>query len=390
MKLTAKSAFKFLSLLPATRTLKRVDEEGLLYTMNYNGNYYKLLPVLNSMAKIGCSMFAHKNLKNEPIVGRNFDLRHFYKNHETGETEITGLAVVVKTNNKKAKYKSIGIADAIYLDPSCKMFHRGIFDTNKKSRIRAVMLPFLVMDGVNEEGLCVSVLHLSLVNIIEKIEYKELDSFTKEEQEKIIVLKKPGEKPDKSNGRLNKGQIILNVADKIAWIVNKEKATCQNEPGKERVIHTVLMRYILDNCKDCDEAAKLALSYNMISEPNSDNHIIVSDAKGNSIALEWIDNKLTVENCYHTTNFYNNRKDKFGYGYNRDDVLANAIKKHSKGMSEEDAMKALKEASQNCLEDKDYGYTQWSAVYNLVQKTFDVVIHSKWEKVYHFDLKTKK
>ena len=187
------------------------------------------------------------------------------------------------------------------------------------------------------------------------------------------------------NGRLTKRNIILNPADRKAWKVLKARATFQTDPDKKTVIHTVLMRMMLDTCKNCDEAISLARSVNMISTPDADNHIMVTDPE-RSVMLEWIDNQLTVEDCSHASNFYHNRPDHFGYGYNRDDVLSAEIESHPDGITEEECMNALQKASQNCLVGKDHGYTQWSAVYNLNQKTLKLSVHSDYEHVFKYVL----
>lgn len=386
MKITLKTAVKFLPLLRNLRTLKKEDNAGLLYKMDYTGDYYPLLPVLEGFFQTGCTVFAPRTPDGTMLLGRNFDLRHFYRDPATGEEEITGLITVLNCRNKKAKYASVGVCDAMYLDPGCKIFHRGSFDRKDKNTLRALMLPFLTMDGVNEKGLAVSILHLSTDNSFEEAQYREPSTLNSEEKRNLVLLKNPGEEPDVKNGRLTKWSIILNTADKKAWKVNKARATYQTEPGKKTVIHTVLMRMMLDSCQNCEEAIALAKSVNLISTPDSDNHIMVTDPN-RSVILEWIDNKLTVEECYHASNFYNNRADRFGYGYNRDNVLKAELENNPGGLSEEECMKALEKASQNCLKGKDHGYTQWSAVYNLKKQTVRIAVHSDYEHIREYSLK---
>ncbi len=385
MKIKLKSLLPILPLLRNLRTIRREDEAGLLYRMDYKGDYYALLPLLRGFFKAGCTVFTHTTPEGERLLGRNFDLRHYSVDPATGETEITGLITVLRTRNRKAKYRSIGVCDAMYLDPQGKLFRRGAFDRRDTNSFRALMLPFLTMDGVNEKGLAVSVLHLSTDNSFEEIEYKAPELWSEEERKNLILLETPGELPDKMNGRLNKRNIILNTADGRAWRVLKARATFQNEPGREAVIHTVLMRMMLDRCADCGEAIELARGVNLISPPDADNHIMVTDPK-RSVMLEWIDNQLTVEECSHASNFYHNRPDHFGYGYNRDEALAAAIAEHPDGITEAECMQALERASQNCLVGKDHGFTQWSAVYNLNRRTLQLAVHSDYERIFSFAL----
>lgn len=388
IKITFKDVLRFIPLLHNLRTIQKEDRDGLLYKMNYTGDYYALLPLLNGIFSAGCTVFTHKNPAGEQLLGRNFDLRHYAKNPETGEDEITGLITVLNVQNKKAKYRSVGVCDAIYLDPSCKIFSKGAFDKRDKNTLRALLLPFLTMDGVNEKGLAVSVLFLSTDNSFEEIEYKEPADFTAGEQKNLILLENAGEVPDKMNGRLTKNNILLNTADKKAWKVIKAQGTRQTDPGKENTMPTLLMRQMLDFCGTVDEAVDLAGKYNMVTLPDANYHIMVTDDK-RSVMLEWIDNKLTVEDCVAAANFYNNRPDHYGYGYNRAETVRSAIDSHPAGITEEECMEAMQAASQNFLAGKDHSYTQWSAVYNLKQKTFKLAVHSDYEKIYSYALPEK-
>ena len=381
-----KTLIKFTSYGKNLKSIKRLDKRGLLYHMDYTADYYKLLPTMQKMIKTGCSTFIHKNLEGEPIMGRNFDLRHYWKDPKTSKTIITGLAVVVNAANKKAKYKSIGIADAVYMDPTHPTYYEGCLDDGKTDITRALALPFLCMDGINEKGLAVAVMHLSTENRWDEIEYKDYKQLTDDEKERMLVLNKPGEVPDPNNARTRTGALAMNTVDKKAWKVYKNFGCHQTRQGKESVVHTVLMRMMLDNCATVDEAIKLADSYNMISTPDADNHILVGDASGKSVMLEWINNELVITEVDHGTNFYSGKADHYGYGFERDDVMTNAKNTHPNGMSEEFAMETMKKASQNFEEDRDYGYTQWSAVYNMIKGTVDVCVHMDYEQVYKFSI----
>ena len=368
------------------KTIKREDQKGLLYHMDYYANYYRLLPLMEKMIKTGCSTFVHKNELGEPIMGRNFDLRHFWTNPETGKTEMTGLAVVVNIKSKCAKYKSVGIADAVYMDLTHPTFFAGCLDDGKTDLIRTIALPFLCMDGVNEKGLAVSVMHLSTENRWDEIEYRPYDELSDDEKSRMLVLDKPGEVPDPKNARTKTGALAMNSYDKKAWKVYKNFGTHQRKPNCKNVLHTVLMRMMLDSCADVKEAIALADSINLISTPDADNHILVADVKGNSAMLEWINNELVVTYVDHGTNFYSGREDHYGYGFERDDIMTSAQKKYSDGMKEEEAMETLRKASQNFEEDRDYGFTQWSAVYNLPKGTLKLAVHMDYEHIYKYSI----
>lgn len=65
--------------------------------------------------------------------------------------------------------------------------------------------------------------------------------------------------------------------------------------------------------------------------------------------------------------------------------MTSAQKKYSDGMKEE-AMKTLRKASQNFEEDRDYGFTQWSAVYNLPKGTLKLAVHMDYEHIYKYSI----
>ncbi|MBQ0036387.1 MAG: linear amide C-N hydrolase, partial [Firmicutes bacterium] len=172
--------------------------------------------------------------------------------------------------------------------------------------------------------------------------------------------------------------------DKITYKANKNLAVNQNEPNKKTILHPVLMRRMLDYCKDVDEAIELAKTYNVKSPmPDSDYHIMLSDKSGKSVILEWVDNKMNVVETNHGTNYYLSRDDHYGYGQDRDEVVTNNLKDV---MSEKEVMNLLEEVSQNPFKKKYIGFTQWSSVYNLNKNTLKLSIFLDYDKQYEFKI----
>ena len=85
---------------------------------------------------------AGRTEEGKPIYGRNFD----YKMDMT--------AVLVRTAPRNG-YRSIGMADAGWIG-----YGLGSLDDGKTDVSAAVGMPYLIMDGLNEKGLAVSVLKL--------------------------------------------------------------------------------------------------------------------------------------------------------------------------------------------------------------------------------------
>lgn len=367
------------------KSLRREDERGLLYHMDYTADYYKLLPALNMVVNAGCSTFVTKNMQGETIMGRNFDLRHFRNNEETAVTDMTGLIVAVHTACPKAKYKSVAITDAFWLDAKGGSFYEGVLDDGKKDISMALMLPFLCMDGVNEAGLAVSIMHLPTENRWDETEYVEYESLTPVEKRSAMLLTEPGQVPEKLFYKAKVGSYAINSADKKAWKAYKDFGAWQQEKGKKTVLQPILMRMMLDSCETVDEAINLAKTVNVKSPVRDhDYHVLVADARGRSVILEWINNELRWEDAPHAANFHLCREDRYGYGYERDAILTAAMAKYTKGMPETTAMRTLAVAAQDCRDDSDVGFTQWSAVYNLEQHSVKLCIHMDYDKTYEY------
>ncbi len=228
-------------------TLKRVDEDGVLYEMNCDYDYYT--PVFSAILTqfgafdAGCSAFTTWNETGECfLTARNYDYRHY-----DPSGAYTGLNVALHCA-PEGKYKSIGVADACWLALAGGEYYAGVLDDGATDTSLVAVLPYLCVDGLNEKGLSISILKLDI---------------------------KDGETP-----------------------------VDQQESGKHTVAHSVLARYILDSCATVDEAVALAKEYNVRNIAGMDFHIFVTDATGASIVLEWRNNELTVTETNAVTNFY--------------------------------------------------------------------------------------
>lgn len=367
--------------------IKKVDKRGLLYYMDYKADYYKLEKYVNLVAKPGCSTFLTKSLDGEQLFARNYDICHWRFNNRTTVDEITGLIVVVRCSSKKAKYKSLGVVDGFWLDVGKGRYFEGCLSDKKTDVTIMAVAPFAIMDGINDQGLAVSIMHLPTENEWTETDYIDFESLDAEGKANAKVMTNPSETPLRLDSTVKKGAVAINTSDRRSWAVNKNLSVHQNDPGKKTMMHPVLMRRMLDFCKDVDEAVELAKSVNVVSPlPDNDYHIMVSDRSGKSVVLEWIDNKLTVLDAQYCANFYLARDDHYGYGYERYDVMKACLNKYKNGMSEELAMRALQLASQNNLEGSDVSLTQWSSLYNLHKGTMKLTVFADYSKTYNYKI----
>ena len=368
-------------------TLRREDERGVLYHMNYTADYYKLLPAMNIAAKAGCSTFVSQTVEGDPFMARNYDLRHYKNNDDSTEDNLTGLGVVIHAANPRAKYKSVGVADAYWMDSKNGAFSEGGFENGTTDISIALLLPFLCMDGMNEKGLAVSIMYLPTENRWEETEYVAYDSLIPAQKRTAVLLEEPGRIPSPMEPRTVSGSYAVNTADKKAWKAFKNLSVEQKETGKKTVLHPVLMRMMLDSCKTTEEAIALAKTVNIKSAvKDGDYHILVTDVTGKSVMLEWIAQQLTWCETNHGANFYACREDNFGYGYDRANVMTAAMAQYSRGMPERTAMRTLSVVSQDCRDGSGLSFTQWSAVYNLRQKTLKLCVHMDYDHCYEYAL----
>ena len=221
-------------------TIKDLDN-GRLYVMDYTADYKldKMLQQnINSVDTMlafvgrellgatkpapgaidaGCSAFAGRTEEGKPIYGRNFD----YKMKMT--------AVMVRTAPKDG-YRSIGMADAGWVG-----YDIGSLSDGKSDLSAAVAMPYLIMDGMNEKGLAVSVLKLD------------------------------------------------------------GKPTHQRT-GKPQITTTAALRLMLDKAANVDEALALLEKYDMNSSMETANfHFLLSDADGKN-AHKLAQNRLFSNN----------------------------------------------------------------------------------------------
>ena len=350
------------AMIETIESIKRVDEKGLLYKMNCVHDYYgkTIVHMLKQMGTIdaGCSAFSTYNVEGKMLTGRNYDYKHF-----DNKGELTGLNVVVRCA-PEGKYRSIGVADAYWLDAQNRTFSMGALDDGLTDLSHTVLLPYICMDGINEKGLSVSILELYL----------------------------------------KKGEAHVN----------------QNEEGKEKVIHTVLMRYMLDECETVDEAITMAKRYNVIKTNNSDFHIFITDRVGKAVVLEWRYNTLYITETNAVTNFYVGFDDAedvyrkgdlvenfvkldntaktyhygYGHGYHRFTGIISALERYIDyteetyvtKMTDEEARDILRGAAQNPGTEAT-SMTQYSVLYNAMDLSAKVWVNQNYNMQYNFVIK---
>lgn len=219
--------------------------------------------------------------------------------------------MIVKTHPKNG-YKSISMVNPGII---------GIKDGNISKLSKKVMLlvaPYIPLDGINEKGVSIAVLRL----------------------------------PDKpTNQKTNKTDITTTIA----------------------------IRMVLDRASSVNQAVKLLSKYDMHSSANTAYHFQIADQKGNSAVVEYVDNHLKILSSKKqpqvATNFYLSPGAHYmkGNGQDRYVVVKNRLKSKDNTLSTSQAMSLLQDVHME-KNSKNKMETQWSTVYNLDQKTMELVI----------------
>lgn len=285
----------------------------------------------------GCSAFACPDgTSGNFLMGRNFDFNH--RDPDTKERVMIPL-IAVHTAPAGGK-KSVSFVDGQFVK------YESGFYTKKGNDLSMLMaLPYLLLDGINEDGFAVSVL--------------KLDGLP----------------------------------------------TAQSDSPNKRIFTTVAMRMLLDRASTVKEAKEMLKDYSMYMDTDSASyHFFMADAKGDFAIVEYTnpDTKLNpnrleelsgADTLRCVTNFYvsptmyatpHGMRHSL-HGKERYDSLRAGLLRHNYKMTPEEALNLLKVVAQG---PDGYqgstGFTQWSEVFNLSKKTVSMSILREWDKTFHF------
>lgn len=344
-----------------TKALTRLDEDGYLYYMDYEKDYYSK-EVMDRMREIGfvdpgCSVFFTHNTEGEPITCRNYDYPHRVSKEDR---TLTGLNIVLHCK-PEGKYESIAVADAVWCGQNDPLFQRGGPDQEGFDPDMLDILPYECMDGVNEKGLYVS---------IQRVDIKEGD-----------------------------------------------------QPATFASGSSMLLRHMLDDCANVDEAVRKTRTGILVPEDWQDCHIMVSDASGQSAVIESRNSVVSVIPSDICTNFYLASDDMedyyrsgklreeavkmtdedtspdyhygYGHGYHRFVTILGQLERYRDTTKEEyytvmpesTALVILQSAAQNPYTNASgISMTQYSAIYNNEKKTVEVWPFQNYSESYKYDV----
>src|SRR5574344_1706205 len=306
-------------------------DKGRIYEMNYTVDY-KLDDAINfginGQAKLtqfvgaylmdthkgksmslnydaGCSAFAapDKSTGNF-LMGRNFDFNH------------SDIPVIVVHTAPQGGKKSVSFVDGNFV-----YYKKGFYTETGNDLSMLMALPYLLLDGINEDGFAISVLKLD------------------------------------------------------------GKPTRQTNPANKTIFTTVAMRMLLDRASTVKEATSMLKKYNMCMDTDTASyHFFMADATGDYAIVEYtgkdvnINNPSNMETLWHNdtlryvTNFYVSPtmlNTEFGgdshHGRERYNNLKEGLRKYNYNVTSSQALELLKLVSQgpDGPDQSSTGFTQW-------------------------------
>ncbi len=174
----------------------------------------------------------------------------------------------------------------------------------------------------------------------------------------------------------------------VAVNMIQDSDTIEQESDKPDITTTTAIRLLLDKASDVDEAITLLEQYDMHASMGMMVHFAISDAKGKSLAVEYIDNKMTVTETSLLTNFYISQGEKYGIGtkqsHERYDILMKALSDNSY-MNAEQVKNALDSVSKDNF--NEYESTEWSIVFNQTNGEVIYYHRENYDNGYTFNIK---
>ena len=341
--------------------------KGRIYEMNYTVDYkldealnfgidgterLKQFVALNLMDTIiktkgmalsydaGCSAFACPDKSSgDYLMGRNFDFNH--RDKETNERVMIPV-IAVHTAPKGGK-KSVSFVDGQFVD-----YKQGFYNDGETDLSMLMALPYLLLDGINEDGFAISVLKL------DGLPTRQVDS------------------------------------------------------TKKTTFTTVAMRMLLDRAGSVNEALEMLDKYNMCMDKDTASyHFFMADAKGDYAIVEYTNPDTLLNPCVkevlrgvdtlrYVTNFYVSPTMKetphgskySSHGKRRYNDLKEGLTRYKYNVTYAQALGLMQTVAQGPDEEpeKSTGFTQWTEIYNLSKKRLTMNILREWGKTFEFGI----
>jgi predicted choloylglycine hydrolase len=179
----------------------------------------------------------------------------------------------------------------------------------------------------------------------------------------------------------------MNSAGLAVGMMAVSEADTGADPQKATLSDLQIIRLLLDNAANMEQAVELLGSYNIDFGGGPPVHYLIADSSGSSAVVEFVRGEMHVltsqQSWQVATNFLISVENPQGadsscWRYNQ----AYEVLEQSEGqISESEAMRLLEDVSQG----GDYP-TIWSVVYNLSAATIHIAVGREYTQVYDFTL----
>ncbi len=164
-------------------------------------------------------------------------------------------------------------------------------------------------------------------------------------------------------------------------------STISQNTDKPDITTTTAIRLLLNKAATVDEAIELLKEYDFHASMNYMVHLAIADADGNSVAVEYINDEMSVVETPVVTNFYLTEGEKYGIGtqqsHTRYEILQERLGQGT--MSMEDARDALSSVSKGNF--GEFESTEWSIVFNQTTGEVHYYHREDYENRYTFMVK---
>lgn len=168
----------------------------------------------------------------------------------------------------------------------------------------------------------------------------------------------------------------------------QDAATISQNSDKPDITTTTAIRLLLDKAADVDKALELLEQYDMHASMGYMTHLALADAKGRSVAVEYINNEMVVVEAPVVTNFYLVEGGKYGIGteqsHERYDILEKFLSENKTA-----DMAAVSKALDSVSKDNfnEFESTEWSIVFNQGTGEVHYFHRENYENKYVFTIK---
>ncbi|MDE6760038.1 MAG: linear amide C-N hydrolase, partial [Lachnospiraceae bacterium] len=165
----------------------------------------------------------------------------------------------------------------------------------------------------------------------------------------------------------------------------EDSATIEQDTSKTDITTTTAVRLLLDQAADVDEALALLKQYDLHASMGMMVHFAIADAKGRSVAVEYVDDEMVVTDTPVVTNFYLAEGKKNGIGteqsHLRYEILTERLNQNET-MDMQDVRDALDRVSKDNF--GEFESTEWSIVFHQGSGKVQYYHRENYEKAYTF------